>query len=170
MTNKEEILKNALYGTSKEYKTWLEEQEKKMRDDPNNTQLTEEYMAAIELYGSRTLTSGRYKRTIDKQRRDDRMQERKLQLENRIAHKNTIEMPCTEGETDMARHRVRVTLPDGEVVNFTGATEADMVKNAIARVSGNTAFTRSDIPTVDGYAEKWYNLVWKPKETAPNNT
>jgi len=93
-----------------------------------------------------------------------------LNLENGIGDYRTSSMPCMEGETDIARHRVRVTMPDGEVVNFTGATEADMVKNVIARVSGNTTSTRGDIPTVDEYAEKWYNLVWKPKETALNNT
>ena len=93
-----------------------------------------------------------------------------LNLENGIGDYRTSSMPCTEGEADMARHRVRVTMPNGEVVNFTGATEADMVKNVIARMNGNASIRNSDIPTVDEYADKWYKLVWTPKEIAYNNT
>lgn len=171
MTSKEEILKNALYGTSKEYKTWLEEQEKKMRNDPNNTQLTEKYMEAIELYGSRTLTSGRYKRTIDKQRRDDRMQERKLQLDKRIAHIET-EMPCAEGETDMAkRYKAMLALENGMATWITGNTVQELTDNAVKRCKAEPPVSSvGTMPTVSEYAERWYNLTWKPKENTDKRT
>jgi len=70
----------------------------------------------------------------------------------------------------MARLRVRLTTDNGEVINITGATPTDLVKNAMARAGKSGSVMREDMPTVDEYAAKWYNLVWKPKETAPNNT
>lgn len=70
----------------------------------------------------------------------------------------------------MARLRVRYTTGDGEIINITGATPTDLVKNAMARADKNTSSTRNDMPTVDEYAAKWYDLVWKPKETANTNS
>ena len=93
-----------------------------------------------------------------------------MNLENGTGDYRATPLPCTEGDTDMARLRVRLTTVNGEVINVTGETPTDLVKNAMARAGKSTSPMRDDMPTVDEYAAKWYNLVWKPKESAPNNT
>ena len=59
-------------------------------------------------------------------------------LESRIAHINAKRMPCTEGDTDMAkRQRIPITLPTtGEKVWLTGNTMSEAFANGLEKYGG----------------------------------
>lgn len=93
-------------------------------------------------------------------------------LENRIAHVNTKRMPCTGGNTDMAkRYKTSLTLKDGSSAWVTGSTLQELTQNAVERYSaGNIVYAVSEMPLLNDYAERWYNITWKAKETSDKAT
>lgn len=92
-------------------------------------------------------------------------------LDKRIAH-NKTKMPCTEGETDMAkRYKAMMALANGLSVWITGNTMQELADNAVKHCKAESPVSSaSKMPTVSEYAERWYNLTWKPKENTDKRT
>ena len=92
-------------------------------------------------------------------------------LDKRIAH-NKTKMPCTEGETDMAkRYKAVMALANGLSVWITGNTMQELADNAVKHCKAESPVpSASKMPTVSEYAERWYNLTWKPKENTNKRT
>lgn len=86
-------------------------------------------------------------------------------------------VPTMEGENDMGRHKLHITLPTGEKVWITGKTNEDLIANALARF-GVSSQPQQQIPTSTSsvlfgdYAEKTFNTFlvkrWK-QSTAKSN-
>lgn len=93
-------------------------------------------------------------------------------LEKEIAYIEQETMPCTEGDTDMAkRYKTSLILHDGSSTWITGSTLQELTQNAAKRYSaGNIAYSVGQMPTVNEYAERWYNLTWKPQENTDKRT
>lgn len=82
-------------------------------------------------------------------------------------------MPAMEGEENMARQRVFVTLPNGEQVWITGATNTELICNALAKY-GAGSLIRSPLSdeTFQEYTNHIFDVFlrprWKPS-TADTN-
>lgn len=90
-----------------------------------------------------------------------------MQLENRTQQEGK---PCLEGETDMARQKVKIMLGNGVPVWVTGTTTTELVQNAIDKFASQTPAKEQQTPTFEAIAQKWYDLRWKPKEKGKVNT
>lgn len=86
-------------------------------------------------------------------------------------------VPTMEGENDMGRHKLHITLPTGEKVWITGKTNEDLIANALARF-GVTAQTQPAPPPSSSsvlfgdYAEKTFDTFlvkrWKQSTVKSN--
>lgn len=81
--------------------------------------------------------------------------------------------PTMEGDDNMGRQRVHVTLPTGEQVWITGATYTDLIQNALSKY-GNSAQRPmiASSETFKDYTDKIFDIFlrprWKPS-TADTN-
>lgn len=82
-------------------------------------------------------------------------------------------VPTMEGDIDMGRQKVHVTLPSGELVWITGSSFNDLIRNAIERYgagSGPQAPLCTD--TFKEYADKIFDVFllprWKPSTALTN--
>ena len=82
-------------------------------------------------------------------------------------------VPTMEGDENMGRQRVHVTLPSGELVWITGTTFNDLIRNAIEKY-GNAG--SSNVPTstdtFQEYTDKIFDIFlrprWKPSTANTN--
>lgn len=82
-------------------------------------------------------------------------------------------VPTMEGDTDMGRQKVHVTLPTGELVWITGSTFNDLIKNALEKYGGyGSPKPPASTDTFKEYTDKIFDIFlrprWKPS-TADTN-
>lgn len=82
-------------------------------------------------------------------------------------------MPTMEGDENMGRHKLHITLPTGEKVWITGKTNEDLIANALMRFGNQPPRQQTQAPVLFGnYADEVFNtfLVKRWKEsTAKTN-
>lgn len=80
--------------------------------------------------------------------------------------------PTMEGENDMGRQKVHITLSSGEPVWITGATNAELVMNALAKYGNTSGGYMPHMETFKEYTDKIFDLFlckrWKPSTTETN--
>lgn len=88
-------------------------------------------------------------------------------LESRIAEG----MPTMEGDIDMGRQKIHVTLPSGEKVWITGCTFNDLIRNALEKYGGHKSVPEST-DTFKEYTDKIFDIFlrprWKPSTATTN--
>lgn len=83
------------------------------------------------------------------------------------------EVPTMEGDENMGRQRVHVTLPSGELVWITGNTFNDLIRNALEKYGGNNISAPVlSTDTFKEYTEKIFDIFlrprWKPSTANTN--
>ena len=83
------------------------------------------------------------------------------------------EVPTMEGDENMGRQRVHVTLPSGELVWITGNTFNDLIRNALEKYgSNNLPAPVSSTDTFKEYTDKIFDMFltprWKPSTANTN--
>jgi integrase len=73
-------------------------------------------------------------------------------------------MPTIEGDTNMGRQRIHVTLPSGELVWITGSTYSELIQKALIKYGGS----KDNIPkgtseSFREYTEKIFDVFLKPR-------
>lgn len=91
-------------------------------------------------------------------------------LDNGISE---AEVPTMEGDENMGRQRVHVTLPSGELVWITGNTFNDLIRNALEKYGGNNISAPVlSTDTFKEYTEKIFDMFlrprWKPSTANTN--
>lgn len=91
-------------------------------------------------------------------------------LDNRTAEEET---PTMEGDNNMGRQRIHITLPSGEMVWITGATYSDLIQNALNKYSASQHKVQSmRSESFREYTDKIFDVFlrprWKPS-TADTN-
>lgn len=81
--------------------------------------------------------------------------------------------PTMEGEENMGRQRVHVTLPTGEQVWITGATSSEMICNALEKYGGfGKPASPASNDTFKDYTDKIFDVFlrprWKPSTAETN--
>lgn len=94
----------------------------------------------------------------------------KANLDNGIQAGNT---PTMEGEQDMGRQKVHVTLPTGEQVWITGATSSELISNALKKYGNfNVPARPASNDTFRNYTDKIFDVFlrprWKPSTAETN--
>ena len=83
------------------------------------------------------------------------------------------EVPTMEGDKNMGRQRVHVTLPSGEMVWITGSTFNDLIRNALEKY-GNNSIPAMPVSsdTFREYTDKIFDIflrpIWKPSTANTN--
>ena len=81
-------------------------------------------------------------------------------------------MPTMEGDDDMGRHKIHVTLPTGEKVWITGKTNDDMIANALSRFGINTDQPQEQSVLFGDYANQTFDTFlvkrWKASTAKTN--
>lgn len=93
-----------------------------------------------------------------------------LNLDNRI---RDSEMPVMEGDKNMARQKIHITLPSGEMVWITGNTYSELIGNALKKYGGNNPnIIQQTDETFRDYTDHIFDVFlrprWKPS-TADTN-
>lgn len=83
------------------------------------------------------------------------------------------EVPTMEGDENMGRQRVHVTLPSGELVWITGTTFNDLIRNALEKYGGyNSSAPVASTDTFKEYTNKIFDIFlrprWKPSTANTN--
>mgnify|MGYP005765356351 CR=1 FL=1 len=89
-------------------------------------------------------------------------------LENVIQQRE--ETPYREGENDMAK-RVKLSIPNEYGGGWaTGATKEEATAQLLKRCGVTRQSVNQNIPLYSDYAQRWYDLTWKPKENGVKNS
>lgn len=90
-------------------------------------------------------------------------------LDNGISE---AEVPTMEGDENMGRQRVHVTLPSGELVWITGSTFNDLIRNALEKYGNGLQQTPISTDTFKEYTDKIFDVFlrprWKPSTANTN--
>lgn len=82
------------------------------------------------------------------------------------------EVPTMEGDENMGRQRVHVTLPSGELVWITGSTFNDLIRNALDKYGNGLQQTPISTDTFKEYTNKIFDVFlrprWKPSTVNTN--
>ena len=82
-------------------------------------------------------------------------------LANGIQEEN---VPTVEGDENMGRQRVHVTLPSGELVWITGSTFNDLIRNALEKYGNYTTPTFPvQSETFEEYTDKIFDVFLRPR-------
>ena len=73
------------------------------------------------------------------------------------------EVPTMEGDENMGRQRVHVTLPSGELVWITGTTFNDLIRNALEKYGNNTTAIPTSTDTFKEYTDKIFDIFLRPR-------
>lgn len=84
---------------------------------------------------------------------------RSVDLDNEIQQEV---MPTMEGDLNMGRQKVHVTLPSGELVWITGSTFNDLIQNALLKY-GTPASSFSSSETFKEYTTRIFDVFLKPR-------
>lgn len=84
-----------------------------------------------------------------------------MNLDNRIAQQ--VEMPCNEGDDDMAKKQIRRrVLIDGKVCWLTAANEQEYAEKLVAAMTGGKSKPSGSKHPFEQYARRWFEVFSKP--------